>query len=67
MYHTFFICSLVEGYVSCFQDLATMSKTAINIVEQVSFGKMECLLGIYLGVVFTDLEVDSTFSEQLLY
>jgi hypothetical protein len=45
-----FIYSLVEGHLGCFQFLAIMNKTAINIVGQVTFGVVEHLLGIYPGV-----------------
>jgi hypothetical protein len=51
MYHIFFIHSLIEGYLSCFQFLAIMNKAAINIVEQVFVGMVEHLVIIYPGVV----------------
>ena len=36
MYHVFFIHSLVEGYLGCFQVQAIMNNAAMNIVEQMS-------------------------------
>jgi hypothetical protein len=36
MYQIFFIHSLVEGYLGCFQFLAIMSYAAMNIVEKMS-------------------------------
>lgn len=54
MHHIFFICSLVEGYVDCFQFLAVTNKAAMNIAEQMflwyggaSFGYM--LSSVILG------------------
>ena len=36
MSHNFFIHSLVEGHLGCFQFLAITVQAAMNIVEQVS-------------------------------
>ena len=36
MYNIFFIRSLVEGHLGCFQFLAIINKAAMNIVEHVS-------------------------------
>ena len=41
MYHIFYIHSFVEGHLGCFQLLATINKTAMNILEHVSL--------LYLG------------------
>jgi hypothetical protein len=38
MYHIFFIHSLVDGHLDCFQFLTITNKTAMNIVEQVFVG-----------------------------
>jgi hypothetical protein len=37
MYHIFFINSLVERYLGCFQFLVVINKAALNRVLQVSF------------------------------
>jgi hypothetical protein len=42
MYHIFCIHSSVEGHLGSFQILAIINKTAMNIVEHVSF--------LYVGV-----------------
>jgi len=36
MYNNFFIHSSIEGHLDCFQFLAIINKSVINIVEQVS-------------------------------
>jgi hypothetical protein len=36
IHHTFFIHSLVEEHLCCFQFLPIMNKAAMNIVEKVS-------------------------------
>ena len=51
-FSNFFIQSSVEGHLGYFQFLATMNKVAMNINEQVSSGKMECLRMVYLGPEF---------------
>ena len=58
MYHIFFIHSLVEGHLGCFQVLLIMNNAAMNIVEQVSWWHIECPLGICPGVVLLGLEIE---------
>ena len=45
MYHIFCIHSNVEGHLSSFQPLAIINKTAMNIVEHVSFLPVETSSG----------------------
>ena len=54
MYHIFCIRSSVEGHLGSFQLLAVINKAAMNIVEHVSFYKLEHLLGICPGEVLLD-------------
>ena len=58
MYHIFFIQSLVEGHLGCFQVLAITNNGAMNIAEQMSFGVSVHSLGICPKVVLLYLEVD---------
>ena len=58
MYHIFFIHSLVEGYLGCFQVMAMTNNACMNIVENMSCGMIEHPLGIYPRVVLLGLEVD---------
>ena len=37
MYHVFFIHSYIDGHLGCFQDLAVVNSTAVNIGVPVSF------------------------------
>ena len=37
MYHNFFICSSVDGYLGCFHVLAVVNSAAVNIGVHVSF------------------------------
>jgi hypothetical protein len=57
MNHIFYIHSSVEGHFGCFQFLAIKNKAAMNIVEQVSCGMVEHLLGL-CQVVQLGLEVE---------
>ena len=58
MNHIFVIHSLVEGHLDYVQVLAIMNNAAMNIVEQVSFGMIECPLSICPKVVLLKLEID---------
>ena len=51
MHHIFCIHSSVEEHLGCFQVLAIINKSAINIVEQVPCYTLENLLGICSVVV----------------
>ena len=51
MYHIFLIHSLVEEHLGCFQVLAIMNNSAMNIVEQMSCGIIVHPLGICLKLV----------------
>jgi hypothetical protein len=55
MYHNFCIHSSVEGQLGSFQLLAIINKAAMNIVEHVSYYKLEHLLDICPGEVLLDL------------
>ena len=57
MQHIFFINSLVEGHLPCFQFLASMNKSAMKIGKQVPCGK-EDLSGIFPGVIELGLDID---------
>ena len=37
MYHNFFICSSVDGYLGCFHVLAVVNSAAVNMGVHVSF------------------------------
>ena len=53
----FFIHSLVEGHLGCFQFLAITNKATMNIIDQLSLW-VEHLLCIYLAVVWLGLKVE---------
>jgi hypothetical protein len=57
MYHIFCIHSSFEGHLDSFQLLAIINKAALNIVEHVSYYKLEHLLCICPGEVLLDLLV----------
>ena len=68
MYHVFFIHSLVEGHLGCFQVLAFMSNAAMNIVEYMSLWCKCESLDVCSRVVFLGLEVDlSQFTDKSPY
>ena len=55
IYHSFFICSSVDGHLGCFHVLAIVNIPATNIGVHVSF-RIRVLFssGEYPAVVFTD-------------
>ena len=58
MYHSLFIDSPTEGHLGCFQVLAIMNKTAINIpVKALYRNKFSTPLDKYQGVQLLDCMV----------
>ena len=59
MYHIFFTCSSIEGYLGCFQVLPVPNNADMNTVERMSFGMRVHSLGMCPEwLVFLGLEVD---------
>lgn len=50
MYHIFVIHSLAEGHLVCLQFTAITNKDAMNIIEQVSYARIEHPLCICPGM-----------------
>ena len=58
MFHIYFIHSLVEGKLGCFQVLAIAYNADINNIQQMSLGMSVYPVSIYLRLILLDLEVD---------
>jgi hypothetical protein len=58
MNHIFCIHSSIVERLGCFQLLAPTNKAVMNIVEHVSCGVVEHLLGVSPGVVWLGLQVE---------
>ena len=58
MFHIFFIHSLVEGNLGCFQVLAIAYNADINNIQQMSLGMSVYPVRIYPRLILLDLEVD---------
>ena len=58
MYHNLLIHSSVNGYLYCFQFLATVNNAALSMGVQYLFTTLfSSILGIYLGVELLDYVV----------